>query len=297
MELYRRLAYSGWAATKTTMTDIPVNKAQLHGRVGDFDGGFTASWMTGLSEATWRAVRDAHTGHSIHCVSSRGFDELTPDLRLGLRILGWMSVKTPVVWYWWDHEWPRVLPAGMVPGRDHLNGGWAVPGVPEVHVYRREEAHKVLIHESIHALGLDVAPALVDPIRTRFESDLGRRLWPHLGECFTELYAEWLWTIVSARSLTDAAKRWAYQLACSEKQAAVIWGRIRGLTDAEDTNVFAYYVLKWVLMGHTEEVLLAPAASAARWFDWWLAARPRLDGMIIEVKNDFPMGMTCASGL
>lgn len=296
MDLYRRMALSGWAATKTTMTDIPVNKAQLHGRVGDFDGGFTASWMTGLSEATWRAVRDAHTGHSIHCVSSRGFDELTADLRLGLRLLGWMSAKTPVVWYWWDHDWPRSLPAGAIPGKEHLNGGWAVPGVPEVHVYRREEAHKVLIHESIHALGLDVPHGLIDPIRTRFEAEMGRTLWPHLGECFTELYAEWLWSIAGAKGLADAEKRWTYQLACSERQAAVIWKRIRGLTGAEDTNVFAYYVLKWVLMGHNEEVLLAPTVSAPKWFDWWLAARPRLDKLADAKKEsdaEFPMGMTC----
>jgi hypothetical protein len=207
-----------------------------------------------------------------------------------------MSAKTPVVWYWWDHDWPRVLPAGAVPGKEHLNGGWAVPGIPEAHVYRREEAHKVLIHESIHALGLDVPYGLIDPIRARFESELGRTLWPHLGECFTELYAEWLWSIAAAKNIGDAAKRWAYQLTCSEGQAAVIWKRIRGLTQAEDTNVFAYYVLKWVLMGHTEEVLFAPTASASHWFDWWLAARPRLDQLADAKKEsdvNFPMGMTC----
>ena len=297
---YRSLAYTGWVSTSVTMTDIPVNKAQLIGRVRDYDGGQTATWMTGLRNPTWRAVRDAHTGHSIHCVSSRGFNELTADLRLGLRLLGWMSVKTPVVWYWWDHDWPRVLPVGATPGPAHLNGGWAIPGVPEVHVYRREEAHKVMIHESVHALGLDVPHGLIPPIRAQFEAALGRRLWPHVGECFTELYAEWLWCIASSRSLADAAKRWTYQLACSEGQAAVIWGRIRGLTQnqPEDTNVFAYYVLKWVLMQHTDEVLMAPVASSVRWFDWWLSEKPKLDAMASGIsenvtKKDFPMGMTC----
>jgi len=200
-----------------------------------------------------------------------------------------MTVKTPVVWYWWDQDWTRVLPAGAIPGKEHLNGGWAVPGVPEVHVYRREEAHKVMIHECVHALGLDVPTAVMDPIRVRFEGALGRRLWPHLGEAFTEFYAEWLWSIAAARSLADAAKRWTYQRACSEGQAAVVWGRIRGLKEPEDTNVFAYYVLKWVLMGHVGEVLYAPVASAALWFDWWQAARLKP----VEVKKDYPMGMTC----
>ena len=296
MELYRRLASTGWSGTKTTLTDIPVNKAQILGRINDYDGGATAAWIAGLTNPVWRAVRDAHTGHSIHCVSDRGFDELTADLRLGLRILNWMSTKTPVVWYWWDHDWPRILPAGVIPGKEHLNGGWAIPGIPEVHVYRREEAHKVMIHESIHALELDVPTSVIDPIRNRFEQALGRRLWPHLGEAFTELYAEWLWTIVTGPGFVSVSKRWAYQLACSEKQAAVIWTRIRDLKQNEDTNVFAYYILKWVLMQHMEEVLMAPTASAALWFDWWLAAKPRLDQMIVDSPSDFPMGMTCFSG-
>jgi len=282
------------------MTDIPVNKAQLIGRAGDFDGGRTAAWISGLANPAWRAVRDAHTGHSIHCVSSRGFNELTADLRLGLRILGWMSTKTPVVWYWWDQDWKRVLPADAIPGKEHLNGGWAVPGVPEVHVYRREEAHKVMIHECVHALGLDVPTAVIDPIRTRFEEALGRRLWPHLGEAFTEFYAEWLWSIAASRSLADSAKRWNYQLACSENQATVVWERIRGLKEPEDTNVFAYYVLKWVLMGHVGSVLYAPVASVALWFDWWMASKGKLDKMVANLdpavaKKDFPMGMTCFS--
>ena len=298
-ELHRRLAYAGWTASVVTMTDIPVNKAQLIGRAGDFDGGRTAAWMSGLANPAWRAVRDAVTGHSIHCVSSRPFSALTADLRLGLRILGWMSTKTPVVWYWWDQDWTRVLPAGAVPGKEHLNGGWAVPGVPEVHVYRREEAHKVMIHECVHALGLDVPTAVMDPIRARFEAALGRTLWPHLGEAFTEFYAEWLWSIASSKGVTDAAKRWTYQLACSESQAAVVWDRIHGLKDPEDTNVFAYYVLNWVLMGHVGEVLYAPIPSAALWFDWWMASNDTLNKMVADLdsavaKKDFPMGMTCS---
>lgn len=281
-------------------TDIPVAKAQLLGRANDFDGGKTATWVSGLKEPTWRAVRDAYTGHSIHVVSDRSFDELTADLDFGLRLLGWMSQRTPVIWYWWDHAWPRLLPAFVDPKQEHLNGGWAVPGVPEVHVYRREEAHKVLLHECIHALGLDVPETLVDPVRLRFEAALGRRLWPHLGEAFTELYAEWLWAIGSARSKKEAIASWNAQRLCSEKQAAQIWVRIHDATEPETTNVFAYYVLKWVLMQHLESVLLAPNASVAHWFDWWLAALPLLEELAAKESSseseELRMGMTC-SGL
>ena len=293
MELYRRLAYSGWTASTVVMTDIPVNKAQLLGRMGDFDGGHTTAWMTGLTDPTWRAVRDARTGHSVHCISTRRFEALTADLRAGLRILNWMSIATPVVWYWWDHDWPRVLPAEEVPGRDHVNGGWAIPGVPEVHIYRREEAHKVLIHESIHALRLDIPIPIIEPVLSQFEGALSRKLWPHLGECFTEFYAEWLWSIASAKSLGDAGRRWNYQLTCSEKQAVFIWHKIRESTEMENTNVFAYYILKWVLMGHAAEVLLSPIASTSKWMEWWLVVREKLNKTHTETKKEFMLGMTC----
>ena len=280
------------------MTDIPVAKAQLIGRVGDFEPR-TTSWMSGLKEPTWRAVRDAHTGHAIHVVSDRRFAELTEDLERGLQLLGWMSRRVAVVWYWWDQPWDRMLPANTDPRKEHLNGGWAVPGVPEVHVYRREEAHKVLLHETIHALGLDVPHALVEPVRVRFEAVLGRRPWPHLGEAFTELYAEWLYAICSAKSKKQAVALWSAQLACSSNQAAQVWARIRDAMADEDTNVFAYYVLKWILMQHLDAVLLAPTASVTRWFDWWLEAKPALEvaakKVVSSEGDELRMGMTCES--
>jgi hypothetical protein len=299
MELYRDRLWDSWTSTtKPLRTDIPVAKAQLLGRSTTFDGGKTLAWMTGLQEPTWRAVRDAHTGHSIHVVSDRSFDDLTADLDLGLRLLGWMSQKTAVTWYWWDHAWPRLLPAFVDPKQEHLNGGWAVPGVPEVHVYRREEAHKVLIHECIHALLLDVPEALVDPVLRQFEESFGRKLWPHLGEAFTELYAEFLWSLSRARNKKEAVAAWTSQIRCSEKQAAQVWIRIHDATEAETTNVFAYYVLKWVLMQHLDSALLAPAASVAYWFDWWLAALPLLEELASHQKSseseELRMGMTCA---
>jgi hypothetical protein len=279
------------------MTDIPPAKAQLLGRTSDFDKGRTAAWMASLSSDTrkhvsLREVRDS-IGHTIHVVSDRPFEELTSDLRLGLRLMAWMSDR-PITWYWWDQPWARVLPAGVDPGPEHINGGWAVVGIPEVHVYRREEAHKVLIHECIHALGLDVPESAIGSVRAKFESALGRRLWPHLGEAFTEFFAEWLWA-TAADSLATAKNRWAFQLACSKRQAAQVWARIHDSRENEETNVFAYYVLKWVLMGHTETVLLSPDITVGMWYGWWLAARPRLDAMSRSVSEseDISMGMTC----
>lgn len=298
--LIRRLTWGAWSAVRPVdMMDIPVAQAQLIGRVtGDaFDGGRTARWLTGLgAAAVYRSVRDTRTGHTIHCVSDRPFSELKADLQLGLRLMAWMSAR-PVTWYWWDQPWIRELPANVDPGRDHINGGWAIPGVPETHVYRREEAHKVMLHETIHALGLDVPIAVVEPIRAAFDRELGRSLWPHLGEAFTEFFAEWLWSIAGARTLAGAESRWHAQLQCSESQAGQVWARIHDARGAEDTNVFAYYVLKWVLMGHTGSVLLAADRSAECWLDWWRAARPRLEALAkmqaATEGSNLHMGMTC----
>lgn len=302
-DTYRRRLWMAWHTVPAPrLVEVPVARAQLVGRAGEFEPR-TAAWLAKLESrsghATWRAVRDERTGHTIHCVSDRRAEELTADLRLGLRLMAWMSER-PYVWYWWDHEWPRVLPANTDPAPEHLNGGWAVPGTLEVHVYRREEAHKVMLHESVHALELDVPAGRIPTVRAQFERELGRQLWPHLGECFTELYAEWLWSIAQATSVIGARELWVAQLQCSERQAAMVWARIRDAREPETTNVFAYYVLKWVLMQHLEEALLQPNRTVGKWLGWWRAARPRLERMAQQVMYTegvpMRMGMTCATG-
>ena len=156
-----------------------------------------------------------------------------------------------------------------------------------------------MIHESIHALGLDVAAGSIDSVRTQFEALLRRRLWPHIGEAYTELFAEWLWTIAGARSEDDAERRWIRQLECSGKQAAAVWVRIRDSREDEDTNVFAYYILKWVLMKHLREALLQPSHAVGSWFQWFRNAQSALDAMadaaVATEETMLRMGMTCGS--
>lgn len=312
LDLYRQQLWHAWhSISEPQIEEIPVNKAELLSRIAPvsdpFDRGRTAAWLASLSSPTWRAVRDARTGHTIHCVSDRpALDKgLQRDLVLGLRLMAWMTQGAPVVWYWWDQPWPRRVPGGVDPGRDHVNGGWATPGVRDVHVYRREEAHKVMIHEAVHALSLDVPHAAVEPVRRRFEAALGRRLWPHLGEAYTELFAEWLWSIAGARSLGGARQRWAAQVACASRQAAAVWARIRDSREAEDTNVFAYYVMKWTLLRNPEHLavaLLSPTHAVGSWWSWWLESRAALEMAANRAAAAgseavaMPMGMTCQSG-
>jgi hypothetical protein len=256
-----------------------------------FDGGRTAHWLaSGMKE--YLAVTDVNTGHTIHVVTDNRITDLMADLLLALRLMNWMSSK-PVIFYWWDQPWVRELPANVAPSRDHVNGGWAIPGSREVHVYRREEVHKVLLHEMIHALGMDIPSALTDPVRGLFEEQLGRRLWPHFFEAHTELYAEFLWSIARSTSIKDAERFWKGQERCSAKQAILVWTRTHNLTDPEETNIFSYYIQKWVLMQHLAEVLLDPSGSVAHWFSWWLAAAPQLTSVEESKSVTLRLGMTC----
>ena len=283
------LLAKAWKMTrKPKCVDIPVQKQELTRRIHEYPTKQTNTWLrTGVK--TWRSVCDPITKHIIHVVSDRSFVELTDDLVLGLRLLSFMTIRTPVIWYWWDQPWDRILPPFVIPAQEHINGGWAVPNVPEVHVYRREEAHKVLIHETIHALGLDVTgPSLVQ-LHAQLESNLGRKIWPHVGEAYTELFAELLWSVVINRP-------WSVQVRCSERQASEVWSRIQTTRDPEDTNVFAYYILKWVLMQHLDEVMLSPQVSVVHWFDWWIQAKPHLLSKDKDKDKDksISLGMTCS---
>jgi hypothetical protein len=309
LETYRDQLWRRWMTVRSILMDLeeltpPRDELQRRIEADGFDGGRTAAWaqsLTTAGRAVWRSVCDRRTGHTVHCLSDRRAEELTPDLVLGLRLMSWMRASGPAItWFWWDQPWARRMPARVEPSRDHLNGGWAVPGVPEVHVYRREEAHKVMLHETVHALKMDVPADMLDPVRSTFERDLGgRRLWPHIGEAYTELLAEWLWAIAGSKSFADTRRRWRLQRECARNQAAIVWSRIRESTATENTNVFAYYILKYVLMLHEDDVLLSPVASVPMWVSWWLTSRSELDRIAVLARQSgsdnhaISMGMTC----
>lgn len=293
---YRKLYADAWDRTDNCrLTAIAVDKQGLLGRITEFEtSGRTTQWLR--KPKRFLGVQDSNTGHCIHLVTDRGLRDgtLMQDILLAFRIMAWLASNTTIIWYWWDQPWTRILPPFTKPGKQHLNGGWTVIGSSrcEVHVYRREEAHKVLIHECIHALHMDVPnDALLSQQRTRIEHTLGRTLYPHLGEAFTELFAEWLWSIVLGG---DA---WAHQMRCAEKQAAELWVRTRTQKETETTSVFAYYILKWVLFQHLEHMLLAPKESVNHWCDWWITARPQLDHLASRFKYTerlhLRLGMTC----
>jgi hypothetical protein len=294
MEEYRRLLWNSLQKVEVKITLHSADIKTLTEKINDYDGGRTALWVKNLdNRVNYLSLRT--NLHTIHIVTDRSTKDILPELRRGLELMTWMSAK-PLIWYWWDQPWDRSLPPSIHPRPEHLNGGWAVPGIPEVYVYRREEALKVMIHESIHACLLDVRPELVASVLTEFETVLNRKLWPHLGECYTELLAEFLWSIAQAKTRADARSLWALQIQCSTKQAGQVWARIHNAHENERTNVFAYYILKWVLMQH-EEVFFGPNHCVSKWLPWFKMALPQLEEMAktqahSETKT-LSLAMTC----
>ena len=157
-------------------------------------------------------------------------------------LLQWLG--TPVgftVYLWWRDD-PRVLEADEWPTRSNVNGGWATPGSTVINIYRKEEYDRVLIHETIHALEWDWKMPETPLPWWGLE---GGQTAPHLFEAWTELYAEWLWC--GWHNVP-----WETQRKWQDYQAIQILARQGNKAWNENTNVFAYYVLKAALAPHIE---------------------------------------------
>jgi hypothetical protein len=276
---------------------------------GNGAGARTTAWLRGDNPKTWHALYDHASGHSVLAVSDRCERLVRPDLVLGLRLMAWLAPQSrPMRWLWADHDWDREAAPGAAPGPGSVNGGWTTLGGGTVHVYRHQEAHKVLLHELGHALGDDVAAtAALDEARACIEATLRHDssqmplLWPNLGEAYTELLAEWRWAAAGAHSAQDAAARWQRQTECAMRRAVQVWARIRGPLGRgvpEETPAFAYYVMRAVLLQHAPEVFAGPTASVPQWCAWWMQAREHLDDAVralpaVEVSRALALSMTC----
>lgn len=155
------------------------------------------------------------------------------------QILSWLGVngRRFVFLLFWRKD-PRHCAVDEWPSRRNVNGGWTVPGSMEIVVYRSEEWDRVFLHETIHTMEWDwKMPTQPLPCWGLGEKAI---VAPHLFEAWTELYAEWLWC-----GWHDVP--WSTQRAHMDAQAVQILARVAGRDWNEDTNVFAYYVLKAAL--------------------------------------------------
>ena len=159
-------------------------------------------------------------------------------------------------------EWPVV--AGAALKEEHVNSGFTVPcGRPRnaIYVFREEEWFKVLIHETMHALGLDYsATSLSGGGDDHHDHD-------HAFEAYSECWAEWFaatvrlyeyGTITERRmpmNPSALARYLALEASWAQRQCGRIWAWFNGDEDRlrqHDPYVFDYYVLKHVMMVHAD---------------------------------------------
>ena len=156
----------------------------------------------------------------------------------------WLGTPPGFTILFWTINAERKITADEWPTKTTVNGGWAVPSSKQIVVYRYEEWERVLIHETIHALGWDwEMPSKPLPCWGFDDNDV---VAPHLFEAWTELYAEWLycgWFNIP----------WEQQRKWQTMQALQILARAKHTQNwKENTNVFAYYVLKAALAPYIE---------------------------------------------
>jgi len=167
-------------------------------------------------------------------------------------------------------EWPVV--AGAALKDEHVNTAFTVPcGRPRnaIYVFREEEWFKVLIHETMHALGLDYSDYdSKEPVSGAGGGDNHPQDHrDHAYEAYSECWAEWFAATVRLYEYGTPAERrmpmnpsalaryLALEASWAHRQCGRIWAWFNGDEDRlrqHDPYVFDYYVLKHVLMVHAD---------------------------------------------
>ncbi len=203
-------------------------------------------------------------------------------------ILAWLGAHNIRVNLWYRDD-KRELEAHEWPTRKNINGGWATPGKPDIVVYRKEEWQRVLIHETIHAMGWDW-PLGPTP-HSCWKLNKTDTLMPHLFEAWTELYAEWL---VSAWYGVP----WEKQREWQDFQATQLLARSPTKWQ-EDTNIWAYYVLKAALAPHMEFLWVFGSGESAKDQSYVLCSlvTPQLERLRQKAKMIKPVSMSLRMSL
>jgi len=199
-------------------------------------------------------------------------------------ILTWLGAPPGLRIHLWYRDDPRQINADQWPTKSEVNGGWATPGKPTIVIYRKEEWERVLIHETIHALKWDwtIGPTP----KACWKLNTTDTIAPHLFEAWTELYAEWL---VSAWYRTT----WSEQREWQDFQAVQLLARAKEAWH-ENTNVFAYYVLKAALAPHMEFLWVVGQGQTPEEQSYILCGlvTPELDRLRALAKQTTPQQMS-----
>lgn len=153
----------------------------------------------------------------------------------------------------------------------NVNSGSTIAG-EWIMIWRKEELYKVLIHELIHYLDLDIKnDSLINILP---HNKIGGNNFPiSVNEAITELYAQFLFILYKSTRLQTNIQEaintikilYNYELIFSWFQFAKIMNyfSIHKYSDDElktkfnqTTNVFSYYILKCILTIHFNKIIL-----------------------------------------
>lgn len=242
----------------------------------DWDGGAISTALTSLSS-------QAYDGNSYTILIWGKSPTAIP--QEAIRLLTWLGAPAGFQVYLFWREDPRTANAKEPLNANNVNGGFAVPGISKVYVYRSEEWDRVLLHECIHALGWDWPEF---PIQPCWKLHPSSKLMPTLFEAWTELFAEWLWCLWHSSPSDTTGKTWKQQRTWQDQQAVQVLARHKGVWK-ETTNVFAYYVLKAALAPHINLLLLL--GSEVNQLEICELAGKELNNLRYRAKHEVPHDM------
>lgn len=166
---------------------------------------------------------------------------------------------------------------GTIISGEHINSGYTIPcqRTSKIFLWRKEEYFKVYIHEFMHAMGIDFATMNIAPLQT-----LMSRLFPNMESefCMFESYAD-IWALilnnilyVSRLSRSRVKRLDMFQNLYHMDKLWTVFQSVKvlknyGLGDyrdyiqhggeqvLEETNTFAYFIGKAILMVSIDDFL------------------------------------------
>jgi hypothetical protein len=206
-----------------------------------------------------------YSHNKVHIVDNKPIDRAM--IKHVLKIIRWIasiSQKSPDIEVWiflcpFKKELPPIK--GKPLGRNEVNSGVTLLSPKEkwVQVFRREEVLKVLIHELFHYYELEIRDEADD-----IQKELGIDYL--LNEAYNELLTIYCHTLYYSKMHNmDFMECYKKEIEHSKKMYYKILD-YHGITKWEDmfngkfkqkTNVFSYYILKYVLMTH-HDILHVP---------------------------------------
>lgn len=180
----------------------------------------------------------------------------------------------------------KLLPKkkGATIGPENVNSGMTLPcqKTTRIIIFRQEEFMKLVVHETVHALGIDIPHKFYPYYRDHLDQIFGIDSTYNLNETYTEFWAVTINLLFQIIQSIEPVNRHAddpayikgliqdcYSLEATFSRIQTIkvvdWmglsldnlvNKTKKRADfKEDTHVFAYYILKYILMENIADVL------------------------------------------